>query len=171
MKNKTLLVVILILISEFVLRYIHYTPNNQQYFFGLDESEIWKVKSDVLTLDKKGRNFFKIENVKLVGNEKVRILSIGDSVTWGDGRQKNNEAIINYTDYLNQIFSDSNIEILNFGAKTFASTRILKIVTEILKLHPQLVILQFGHSEFLENNTIKKYTISKSRSHLMLFHY
>lgn len=167
------ILLVFFLLLEIVLHFINYRDPSQRYLEGFSEKSYIERSNDYFIPAKRMAHFFhpwKIPQQKDEGE--FRILSVGDSVTWGDGTEQG-RPIQSYTERLGEMIKTriaaKKITLFNLGAKTFSSIRIQHLLEEIEVLKPDLLILQFGNSEFLELNTsLKNASISFFKSPLLI---
>jgi lysophospholipase L1-like esterase len=100
-----------------------------------------------------------IEYVK--SKDTLRIFSYGESSAAGSpwGHPASFSRFIN--DELNRIKRSGKVEVMNFGIGGIGSTRVLILVKETVKYHPDVLLIYCGHNECYDN--YQYLTIVKSR--------
>lgn len=84
-----------------------------------------------------------------------RIFAVGDSVTWGwTGGSPKRRISPTYPEHLQQLLakelSGAAVEVLNVGGAGHSSNRLWQVVQEVVEYEPDLVVVNLGHSEFIE---------------------
>jgi hypothetical protein len=87
----------------------------------------------------------------------LRVFSVGDSITWGHAGNEVPTPLVAYSEQLERSLQqrDPRHRVINCGARSFASQRVLAVIEAVLAHEPDLLIASFGSSEHLEQRTAR----------------
>lgn len=149
-----------LLVFEAILWTVDYRPTGWWRYEGFD-------RKDAIFVERQGQ-YALAPGQELIfrtrpfpahkSGQEVRILSVGDSIAWGFQGNHIPEPLTAYSDTLERILNEQDegvtYQVLNMGARTYSSTRVLQVVKQVLKHDPDLVMGSFGTSEFLEHSIV-----------------
>jgi len=150
-----------LLVLEAALRAVDYRPTGWWRYEGFHrKDDIFLEQQGMYVLAPGQERTFRTRQFPVgKAEDTTRILSIGDSITWGFQGNDSPHPLDAYSDVLQRLLAEEpgvgRFRVVNLGARTYASSRVLQIVEHALKYAPDLVIASFGSSEFLETAIIE----------------
>jgi len=140
--------------------------DNEWVFYEYDPLLGWKNKAcaEGFFSISDSRTHVKINSKGLRGDEhsyekngKRRILVLGDSFTWGFGVEQADR----YTEQVEAMMGPG-VEIINAGVSGYGTDQeLLWFTQEGMKYHPDIVLLEFGLEDIINNNHALQYSYPK----------
>jgi lysophospholipase L1-like esterase len=147
-----------VLLAEVALRIAGYAPQEDFYFQELDGHRPIFVREGgrfVVATDRT-RTFHAEPFPAGRAPGTLLAFSVGDSITWGHQGNDAPGPLVAYTEVLQSLIRErlgGSHQVVNCGARTFASGRVLAVLRDVLQYRPDFVLASFGTSEFLEAAT------------------
>jgi len=155
--------------AEGGLRLAGWRPADDWYFHGfVDEGGPLRERDGVMEVVPSLRTVFRAAPFPTARETgEVRLVAVGDSVTWGHRSNEDPEPLHAWPDALQDLLRarpDGGADrVVNLAARAYSSRRVEGVVRWALELRPDAILASFGSSEYLEEATRREWEAREAR--------